>query len=206
MSNNVGYEGDPNREKDFLLIRDSFFRNLITGFRFNNENKTVKKLTALKSDSVLIWNVNKMYNDKAISDKKDIISKTGIVEYTVDMNESWKTIQELQDIGASYMDKNGLKFDGTIQVLTDTNIFEIGDIFYIDKMLFKGSYIVTEIQQTFANQEEQYMVTCKNSNFLNSFIDVFRNEGEQENSDKVFQIYVTHYNQDEIKESHEVVQ
>ena len=206
MSNNVGYNGDTNKEKEFLLIRDSFFSNLITGFKFNNENKSIKSITEIKSDSVLIWNVNKMYNDRAIADKRDIISKTGIVEYTVDMKESWKTIQELQDIGASYMDKNSLKFDGTIEVLTDRNIFSVGETFFINKMLFNGTYIITQIQQTNLNNDNNYIVICKNANLLNSFIDVFRSEKEQENSDKTFKIYITHYNQDEITESHEVVQ
>ena len=206
ISDNIGYDGDTNKEKEFLLIRDSFFSNLITGFKFNNENKNIQSITEIKSDSVLIWNINKMYNDKAIADKRGIVSKTGIIEYTVDMNESWKTIQELQDIGASYMDKNGLKFDGSLEVLTDRNIFNIGDTFYINRMIFKGTYIVTQIQQTHSNNDDDYIVTCKNANLLNSFIDVFRNEKGQENSDKTFQVYVTHYNQDEITESHEVVQ
>lgn len=206
MSNNIGYDGDTNKEKEFLLIRDSFFSNLITGFKFNNENKNIKSITEIKSDSVLIWNINKMYNDKAIADKRGIVSKTGIIEYTIDMNESWKTIQELQDIGASYMDKNGLKFDGSLEVLTDRNIFNVGDTFYINRMIFEGTYIVTQIQQIRSNNDDDYVVTCKNANLLNSFIDIFRNEKEQENSDKTFQVYITHYNQDEITESHEVVQ
>ena len=203
ISNNIGFEGDTNKEKEFLLIRDSFFSNLIIGFKFNNESKQIKNITEIKSDSVLIWNINKMYNDKAIAEKKGMVSKTGIIEHTVDMNESWKTIQELQNIGASYMDKNGLKFDGTIQILTDSNVFDIGDTVYINKMLLNGMYIVTEIQ---SNTENDYIVFCKNANLLNSFIDVFRNENTQENSDKMFQVYITHYNQDEISESHEVVQ
>lgn len=206
ISNNIGYDGDTNTQKEFLLIRDSFFSNLITGFKFNNENKSIKSITEITSDSVLIWNVNRMYNDKAIAEKKNIISKTGIVECTVDMNESWKTIQELQDIGVSYMDKNGLKFDGSIEILTDRNVFDIGETFYIDKMLFKGIYIITQIQHTHSNNDDDYIVICKNANLLNNFIDIFRNENGQENSDKTFQVYVTHYNQDEITESHEVVQ
>lgn len=206
MSSNVGYDGDTNTEKEFLLIRDSFFSNLIVGFKYNNESKNIKSIIEIKSDSALIWNVNKMYNDKAISEKRNITSKTGIIEYTIDMQASWKTIQELQEIGASYMEKNGLKYDGIIELATDRKIFEIGDTFYINKMLFNGVYIITEIQQIYSNNDMQYIVICKNSNFLNSFIDVFRGEAEQENTDKAFQVYITHYNQDEVSESHEVVQ
>lgn len=205
-TSNIGYDGDANTEKEFLLIRDSFFSNLIIGFKFNNENKNIKSITEIKSDSSLIWNINKMYNDKAIAGKRDVISKTGIIEYTINMKESWKTIQELQDIGVSYMDKNGLKFDGTIEVLTDKDIFDIGDTFYINKMLFNGTYIVTQIQQIYSNNDVDYVIICKNSNLINNFIDVFRSENEQENEEKTFKVYITHYDQDEILESHEVVQ
>ena len=41
---------------------------------------------------------------------------------------------------------------------------------------------------------------------LSIFIDIFRGEDTQESSDKTYKLYVTHYNEEEISESHEVVQ
>ena len=205
-TDNLGYEGNNvDSEKDFLLIRDSFFSNLVTGIKYNG-TKIVKEITQIKSNSGLIWNINKFYNDKGIEDKKNKISKTGIVELTVDMNESWKTIQELEEIGASYMNKNSLKFDGQIELKTDQDIFNVGDIVYINKLLMNGTYIVTQIQISYINNEFEYIITCKNSNMLSSFIDIFRGEDIQENTDKIYKLYVTHYNEEEITESHEVVQ
>ena len=203
MSNNVGFDGDEETTKEFLLIRDSFFTNLITGFKYNG-NKTISSITEINSDSALIWNVNKMYNDSAIAEKKDIISKTGIVEITVDMNEQWKTLPELYDIGSTYIDKTSLKLDGTIELLLDKNGFNVGDLIKINKMLIDGVYIITQIHEKHTNHTE-YVVTCKNTNLTYNYLDLFRSPNEQENEDKVYQTIVTHYVEESIKESHEVI-
>ena len=202
-STNLGFENDG---KEFTLIKDSFFSNLVTGFKYNGESKSIKSIELMNSDSVLIWNVNKLYNDKAITEKKGKISSTGIVETTLDMNESWKTIQELRDIGISYMDKNSLKLNGTIELCTDKEIFEIGKIIDIDKFLITGKYIITEIREVYSNNDMNYYIIAKNSNMLNNFIDIFRGEATQESENKTYKMYVTHYEEENIYERHEVVQ
>lgn len=205
-TDNVGFDGSENATEEFLLIRDSFFSNLITGFKLNNENKSIKSIEKITSDSALIWNVNKLYNDKAIADKRGIISKTGIVETTIDMNESWKTIQELREIGVSYMNKNSLDLNGTIELCTDRNVFQIGKTIYINKMLVNGTYIITQIKESVSNNDVDYYITAKNANMLDNYIDVFRGEASQESSDKTYQIYITHYEEENMYERHEVVQ
>lgn len=205
-TDNVGFDGSENATEEFLLIRDSFFSNLITGFKLNNENKSIKSIEKITSDSALIWNVNKLYNDKAIADKREIISKTGIVETTIDMNESWKTIQELREIGVSYMNKNSLDLNGTIELCTDRNVFEVGKTIYINKMLVNGTYIITQIKESVSNNDIDYYITAKNANMLDNYIDVFRGEASQESSDKTYQVYITHYEEENMYERHEVVQ
>jgi hypothetical protein len=206
MSDNLGFDGEENTTgKDFLLIRDSMFNNLIVGFKYNNESKNLTSITLIMSDSALIWNINKFYNDKAINEKKGIINDTGIVELTIDMNEQWKTRQELQEIGVSYMNKNSLKLDGEIQLKLDKNLFKIGDILKINKMLFNSKYIVTQIRENFSNGTIQYFVTCKNSNITDNYIDLFRSGTSQQNEEKTYQINISHYNEEGIKETFEVV-
>lgn len=205
-TDNVGFDGSENATEEFLLIRDSFFSNLITGFKLNNENKSIKSIEKITSDSALIWNVNKLYNDKAIADKRGITSKTGIVETTIDMNESWKTIQELREIGVSYMNKNSLDLNGTIELCTDRNVFQIGKTIYINKMLVNGTYIITQIKESLSNNDVDYYITAKNANMLDNYIDVFRGETSQESSDKTYQVYITHYEEENMYERHEVVQ
>lgn len=205
VSNNIGFDGNENATQDILLIRDSFFSNLIVGFKFNNTSYNISSITGIYSDSILVWNINKFYNDTGINEKKGKISNTGIVELTVNMNGSWKTIQELTQIGASYLNKNSLNMADEIQMATDRNIFTIGNTIYIDKLLIQGTYIITEITQTYENNEVEYLVTAKNGNMLNNFVDVFRSEKEAENEEKTYQLYITHYQEEEIAERFEVV-
>lgn len=208
MSSNIGFEGDANSTAEFLLTKDSFFSNLITGFKYNSETKSIKSFNEIRSDSALIWNVNKLYNDKAIASKKGVISNTGIIEKTINMNESWKTIQELRQIGISYMDKNGLERDGTIEMKLDkSGNFNVGNIIYINKLSIDNTYVVTQKRESYKNElDDDTLLTCKNANMLDNFIDIFRGEEQQKSSSKIFQFYITHYVEEAIKESHEVIQ
>ena len=204
-SSNVGFKGDENSTKEFLLIKDSFFSNLITGFEYNG-TKSIKYINSIQSDSALAWEVFRFYNDRAINEKKGIISDTGIVETTVNMNEQWKTIPELQDIGITFMDNNSLKLDGEIELKLDKDVFKIGDILQINKMLLDGKYIIIDIKENFNNKIIEYIVTCKNANIINSYIDLFRQSPSEISDDKIYQINISHYSEENIKEIFEVVQ
>ena len=203
QTSNFDFDGNTDTTKEFLLKRDSFFANLITGFKYNGD-KTIRSITSITSDSALIWNVNRFYNDKEILDKKGIISKTGIVEITVDMNEQWKTPPELMDLGASYIKNNGLVYDNTIELKLDKDVFKVGDVLNINKIIFNGIYVITEVKERY-NKVSSYTVIAKNSKITNNYLDLFRKKETQENDDKVYQTFITHYQTDGIKEVHEVV-
>ena len=205
LSDNLGFENGEGKDKEFLLVRDSFFSNLVTGIKYNG-SKTLKAIEYMNSDSALVWSINKFYNNKAINEQKNKISKTGIIETTLDMKESWKTVQELREIGTTYMNKNGLKLGGQVELKTDEDVFKVGDTIKINKMIVSGVYVVTDIQIDCSNNDLEYIVTCKNANMLSSFIDIFRSEDTQETSDKTYHLYLTYYNQEEFAESHEVIQ
>lgn len=207
ISNNIGFDGnEEDKEKEFLLIRDSFFSNLIVGIKYNNESKNIKSIEQITSDSILTYNINRMYNDKAIYDKKGIVSNTGIVETTIDMNESWKTLDELREIGISYMNKSSLKLDSELELKIDTKCdMEVGNTIKIDRLLFTGTYIVTKVQMNFVNNYKEWIITCKNGNMLSNFIDIFRGENTQENEEKTYKTSIVHYTEEKIKETFEVV-
>lgn len=205
ISNNLDITGN-NEDKEFTVVKDSFYSNLITGIKFKNDSTTIATIEQIESDSVLVYNINKLYNDKAILSKKNKISNTGIVELTVDMNQSWKTIQELAKIGSSYMNKNSIEFDGTINLKLDQNVINVGDILRINKMLFNSKYIVTQVEMQYNNNDFEYTVTAKNTNILSSFIDVFRGENSQTSEEQEYKVSVTHYDEEGIIEEYEVIQ
>lgn len=203
LDNNVGFDGDEDSTKEVLLIRDNFFSNLIVGFKYNG-NKTISSMKYINGIA-LMWNINKFYNDKEIKAKKGIISETGIVEKTINMNEQWKTLPELIDIATSYANKSGLSLDGQLEMEIDKETFNVGDIVYINKMLFNSNYIVTSVRETFNNNKTNYIVTCRNTNVVENYLDLFREPNEPDKDEKVSQITITHYTEEGIKEVHEVV-
>jgi len=207
ISNNIGFDNkESDKDKEFLLIRDSFFSNLIIGFKYNNEEKNIKSIEVIKSDSILIYNIVRMYNDVEIANKKSKISNTGIIETTVDMNESWKTLDELRQIGANYMNKNSMTFDNEIEIKLDTLCnMQVGNTVQIDKMYFNGTYIITKINTQIINNETEYIVIAKNGNMLSNFIDIFRGENTQDSDVKTYEISVIHYAEENINEKFEVV-
>lgn len=198
---NIGIEDDT---KEISLQRDLFFSSLVTGFKFNNENKTIKKITTIISDNILAYNVNKVYNDKGIQSKKGIINQTGIVEKIVDMNESWKTKKELVEIASSYINNNSLNYANEIEMKIDRDILNVGDIVKINKLMVDGVYVVIKVIQRYTTDTE-YFITLKNANMLKNFVDVFRSEPEQIDDSKLYNISVSHYDEEEIQEVHEVI-
>ena len=87
----------------------------------------------------------------------------------------------------------------------DRDTFQVGDIIEIDKLLFNGKYIFTSIKENYKKNRSQYTAICKNVNIEDSYINLFRGKPKQENSERVFQTYITHYTQEGIKETHEVI-
>ena len=122
------------------------------------------------------------------------------------MNESWKTIQELTEIGSNYLNKNSIDYADEIEMKLSSDTLSIGDIIYIDKFFIKGKYVVIEERITNSKNDDEFIIKCKSANMLSSFIDVFRKEETQTNSDKTYQLYVTHYEEEGLDERIEVEQ
>ena len=202
ISSNVGFSDD-NQQKEFTMVRDPFFSNLITGFIYNG-TKTIAEIIRISSDSALVWNVNKFYNDEGIQELKGKLSPTGIVETIVDMNESWKTIPEVTEIAKTYLNKVSLKYADEIEMRLDNDYLQIGDVVYINKFGIDSNYVVTDISEIAYNNNIEYVVSCRNANLIQNFLDVFRMETTQENDERTYEIYVTHYSNEGIEQNVEV--
>lgn len=205
MSDNISFQGDGQETKEFELIRDDFFGNLITGFIYHGSTSITPKY--ITSDSALIWNVIRFFHSSEIQSKKGIVNDSGVVEKIVDMNEQWKTIPELQEIAVSSI-TNNLSNECEIEMRLDNdNGLKIGDLFKIDKGIFliDGLYVITSIREQNKKNDTEYTITLKNTNMLDNFIDIFRSTEEQQPDDKVYNVAVIDYVEDSIKEVHEVV-
>lgn len=205
-SNNVSLSESDN-EKEFVFSRDSFFSNLLTGFKYNGTSNIIS-ISQLFSCSALIWTRLKINNGEEIQRVKGHISESGQVEKIVDMNEQWKTFTELQKTASSYINASSNQAN-TIELEIDKkNGYEVGDIISIYKpgFLLKGNYMVTDLEKTSNGKEyNRQVLTLRNSDYLTSYIDLFRANEEQTSDDKVYNLTTINYNENRIKEVHEVV-
>ena len=181
---------------DWILIRDSFYKNLITGIKWNGSSDVI--IYDCESDTTLIPSTIKFVNSQEIDINKGKINTSGIIEKVIDLNDRWFTRNELIDyiksilsINTNQTDEVILKFKG--ETLTD---YKIGDkiIFDLESKFTLGEFII--IDSTFTQNNsitKELELTLRNSNILENFIDFFRISEKQENVDQVNIEYIAEY-------------
>lgn len=204
---NIGFDGNQNATEPILFKRDTFFQSLITGFVYNGEQPLNGQIAILYTVSGLKWTKVKFINNAEIEKCRGVISKSGRIEKIVDLASSWKTQAEIKEIAMSYLKLNQSQTDEITLALTQKPDFKIGDIikFDLDNFYVNNEYIVTDISWNYRNDEDQeYIVSVRNKNYLANFIDVFR-ANEIENDDvKDTNLVTVNYVNEEIKEKYEV--
>ena len=207
-SNNIGFssDGSEDEEAEFILQRDSFFSNLITGIKWNNKtNEGTGSIVNIYSHSALKYTSTKIFFNEEIEKCKNIINKTGKVEKVIDLNERWFTEKELIEYARSLIIENGntcnevkLLFDIN-QNLNPGNLVEINmpDFFVV------GKFIVTDIKENYvAPSIRQYTYELRNASLLDNFIDFFRSGETQESTSEVDDVMISTYAEESISEIH----
>jgi len=191
-------------EKTWVLVRDSFFSNLIVGLKYNGEPFNIKTIQSL---TALIWAKVKVQDNIEINKNKGIISKSGIVEKQINMNETWKTYDELIEIANSYIKKNLSKVD-TVKLNVDYDVnLNIGDTMKINKdyFLIDDVYIITDKTSTYEGNVKSWSYTLKNTNILENYVDLFRASESQDNEQKKINLVTSDYIEEGFQERYEVV-
>ena len=202
----VGDVTDQVQNKEWTLIKDEFFSNIITGLKYNGTTN-ITNITVLTSCSALVWTKYKMYKNKEIEKMKGIISQTGIVEKIINMNEQWKTYPELIEIANSYINNGITKIDQIkIKIDKDYNL-KVGDIVEINKPKFFtiGKYVITDLTTTMYSTVKKQELTLRNSNYLENYIDLFRASETEESESKTYNEVINNYDEATIREVHEVM-
>ena len=200
---NVTFSDSYSEESEWVLVRDSFFKNLIVGLKYNGNDSI--EITSASSYTSLVWANVKIQNQAEINKSKNIVSATGIVERKVDMNEQWKTYKELIKIADSYIKTDPSKVD-TVKIKVDEKIdLSIGDTIKIDKedFLINDLYIVTDKTSVLDGNYKNWEYTLKNTNILDNYVDLFRAK-EQEITEKTINLVTSDYIEEEIIEKYEV--
>ena len=191
-------------ENTWVLVRDSFFNNLIVGLKYNGESFNIKVVSSL---TALIWAKVKVQDNIEINKNKGLISQTGIVEKQIDMNETWKTYNELIEIANSYIKKNSSKVD-TVKLNVDYDVnLNIGDTIKINKdyFLIDDVYIITDKTSTYEGNVKSWSYTLKNTNILENYVDLFRASENQDDEQKKINLITSDYIEEGFQERYEVV-
>jgi hypothetical protein len=204
IPSNVSIEDSYNDDNTWVLVRDPFFSDLIVGLQYNGEPFDI---FIVNSSVGLKWSKVKVSNDIEINKNKGIISKTGIVEKQVDMNEQWKSYQELLEIANSYIKINDSKIEQVKLKMDADNNLEIGDTVKINKgyFLIDDIYIITDKTLVYDNNVKSYSYTLRNTNILENYVDLFRANETEEQENKNVSLITSSYNEEGFKESYEVI-
>ena len=190
-------------EGTIVLQRDSFFNNLITGFKWNgNDNVSI---TFASSATALRYSKVKFMHSQEIEKLKGIISRSGQIEKREDANEGWFTNQSLLDYARNLMVKNSNEIN-TVELIYDKDQeLKIGDLVKINLPQFYtvGNYAVSKIRYNYVSElEQQWEITLKNSEILSSYIDIFRAKENANNEEKEDSLIISEYIVDGINETH----
>lgn len=204
LANNVEIADSYNEDKEFVFVRDGFFKNLIVGMKYNG-NDTIQ-VGKVYSSTALMWSKVRINDNNEIEANKNVISQTGIVEKQINLNEQWHTFDELLEISNSLIRKNDVNVEKVELVTDEENNYKIGDIISIDKSSFLtyGEFVITDKKRSHYDNVDTWTFTLRNTSILESYIDLFRASEDEEQSDKVFNLITGDYSNDGIREKYEV--
>ncbi len=205
VDKNISFNDEGKEEKEIVLQRDSFFSNLITGFKYNGESNL--EIESIESMSALRYTTLRFMYSNEINNLKGVISNSGIIEKTVDYQEKWTTSSQLIEYARSLMISN-TKTINQVELEYDINPnLKIGDLVEIKEPDFyiEGKFVVKEINYTFTNELEQnWNIILKNSDLNSTYIDLFRPAEVQENENKIDTVVLSEFIEENMYESHSV--
>ena len=202
-TNNFSYNDDGGDEKEVVFQRDSFYSNLITGFKWNVESNA--ELIVIRSDLTLRYTTMRFMYSNEIEKLKGIISNSGQIEKTIDYEEKWTSLPQLISYARSLMVQNSNIINQVVIKYTKNPDLEIGDIVSINKPSFftEGNFAVKDITYTYYNDnDEEWKITLKSSDLISSYIDMFRPSEQQENENNSYGVIVSEFIEEGINEIH----
>ena len=202
INGNITFNDENGEEGDIVLQRDSFFSNLITGFKWNGEDATI---ITIMSDTALRYTTMRFMYSAEINKLKGIISDSGQIEKTIDYNEKWTTLSQLISYARSLMTQNSNTVNQVILEYDINPDLKIGDIVEINAPDFyiEGKFAVKDINYTFYNEVEQnWQITLKNADLISTYIDMFRPVEKEENTNKINTLILSEFVEEKINEVH----
>ncbi|MBR2857755.1 hypothetical protein IKE96_00860, partial [bacterium] len=204
VSSNISYNDSGGTEKLFVLQRDSFFPNLITGFKWNGDDNA--RITLIESNTFLRYTTMRFMYSPEINKLKNIISESGQIEKTVDYQSKWTTDNQIIEHARSLIIQNSNVVNQVSLKYEENPNLKIGDIVIIDEPDFyiKGKFAVKEQTYTYKNDlDETWDIILKSADLFSTYIDLFRPIEKQESLDKIDTVILSEFIEETIEETHE---
>lgn len=204
LPSGVVYNDGDTENATLILERDSFFKNLITGIEWKG---TTQNIRTIESDTMLKYQLFRVTNSNEIYKCSQFLTDSGIIETTIDVNESWFTYTELVEYCSNLMTSNANN-TAKVELSFDKDYgFEIGDKIRINRPRFfiNGDFVITEINETQSHYDSyNCQIVAQNNKLQANYIDIFRKSISEENEAKYDSINVIEYASDEIIENYGV--
>ena len=201
----ISFSNDNGEEGEIVLQRDSFYQNLITGFKWNYDgNGTIELIT---SHTALRYTTMRFMYSAEINKLKGVISESGQIEKTIDYQEKWTTLPQLIKYARSLITQNSNTINQVILEYDQNPDLELGNIIIIDRPQFyiQGKFAVKDIKYTYNNElDEKWTITVKSSDLVSSYIDLFRPEEKEENKKSIDTVILSEFVEEQINEVHSI--
>ncbi|MCK4258748.1 MAG: hypothetical protein KAX49_07205 [Halanaerobiales bacterium] len=208
----IGYlgEDDANGAKKILLQRDPSNTKLITGFKWNVASETTDAIFPVFTDTAIIpYNISYIDSNE-ISNSKDEINTSGIIERIIDVYRKYFTLDELTEYAKGIFQQNNkqtnrvtLEFQGDVN---DSSFTTLKDALLLTKkvnidlsalFIEKNNFIITDIKYSIDQNIGNLLIKTRSSNPNESYLDIFRKPTEQQIEDDLTRKAIIFYNQDE---------
>ncbi len=202
---NITYSNDSGEEGEIILQRDSFFSNLITGFKWNVDSGGTIEM--IQADTALRYTTMRFMYSAEIEKLKGIISESGQIEKTVDYNKQWSTLPQLISYARSLITQNSNTINQVVLEYDQNPNLRLGDIITINRPGFyiQGKFTVKNIEYIYKNElDETWKVTVKSSDLISSFIDLFRPIEKEENQKNIDTVILSEFVEEQINEVHSI--
>lgn len=203
IDENITFNQDGGEEGLIVLQRDQFFPNLITGFKWNGQDGVI---FTISSDTALRYTSMRFMHTGEIEKCKGIISDTGQVEKSINLQEKWFFLNDLTDYARSLIIQNSnIVNQVTLEYDIETGL-KVGDIVQIDRPEFfvQGSFAISEISYSYISEMQQkWIFTLKNADMFTTYIDLFRKQEQEENQETVDTVILSEFIEEKISEVHE---
>ena len=201
----VTYSNQEGEEGTIVLQVDSFFGDLITGFKYNGNNNIT--VTSIMSESALRYITMKFMYSAEIEKLKGLISKTGQIEKTIDVNERWFTLPSLTNYARNLLTEDTNNVNTVVLKFDKNPKLKMGDLINIQLPDFyvQGNFAVTKIEYSYMNEIEQsWVITVQNSEIITSYIDIFRPAQVQETEAQENSLVISEFTEEGINEIHNI--